>query len=157
MSRLSAITAALSLFAALAPLPAQELTDQFGASVDVGAEPSSGRLVVVWSDRREAPDDIAAWLAAIGSSLPPGTGLLAVADLKAVPFFVPRAGIIKGVADSVPTRPVLLDWKGELIKRLGFKKGGPLVLVLGPGGSVKVAARGGPSPEGAAALAAALR
>jgi len=140
----------------VAPLSAQTLEDQFGKSRDIGAELSTGNLILVWSDRRDAPADLAAWCKALEEAAP-GTKLVAVADLKSVPFFVSKSTIIKGVVQDEPTRSFVLDWKGEISARLGFERGGPVVLIIGPGSVIRTRTKGLPTPEAVAAIIAASR
>ena len=71
-------------------------------------------MVVLYSAEREAGEYLNAWNQGIRARLPPDVLLNAVADLGAVPFFVPKNAIIKQLALDYPNLPILLDWKGSL-------------------------------------------
>ncbi|MBL8967400.1 MAG: hypothetical protein JNG85_10335 [Spirochaetaceae bacterium] len=145
------------VLASAPPLAAQSLEDQFGVGTDFGAAAAGGGFVMVWSDRRSAGEDLSAWAAALAPALPAPWRLVAVADFRGLPFFVPKGGIVKQLQADSPKRPVLLDWKGEAATRLGVAKGGPAAIVVGAKGAVLAQVRGPSDAKAVAAVLAALR
>jgi len=156
MKNVLALAAAVALLLVL-PLSAQSLEDQLGGRLDLGAELARGGVLLFWSDRRESSADLAAWARLLAAESCPGLRVVAVADLKALPFFVPRQAVARQLAKDEPAKPILLDWKGEAAARLGIKGGEPSVLLVGPGGTVVARARGQASAEAAAPIRAALK
>lgn len=121
---------ASGLFAAPA---AAGLEDQYGRSIDLRI--GEGRpVVVIASNVREAAEEIAAWSEAL-AGLPAEVEVYRIADLKALPFFVPRGAVAKDLKDKHPDLPLLLDWKGEVSARLKAPKKTTSVLVFGPDGT----------------------
>lgn len=89
--------------------------------------------MVIYSAEREAGDYLKAWHQGLKARLPADTALLAVADLGAVPFFVPKNAIIKQLAADYPDVPMLLDWKGSLGPVLAAGKSKATVTVYSGG------------------------
>jgi hypothetical protein len=90
------------------------LSDQSGTETRIGQLAATRTVVVIYSAEREAGDYLKAWYQGLKARLPADAILLAVADLGAVPFFVPKNAIIKQLAADYPDVPMLLDWKGSL-------------------------------------------
>jgi hypothetical protein len=90
------------------------LSDQSGTETRIGQLAATRNLVVIYSAEREAGDYLKAWYQGLRARLPADAVLLAVADLGAVPFFVPKNAIIRQLAADYPDVPMLLDWKGSL-------------------------------------------
>jgi len=137
-------------------LSSQSFQDQFGKSVNISALSASAPLLVFWSDKRDSPKFFEAWGRALGD-LVDGTVTVAVADLKGLPFFVPRFAVTKMLARDYPTRSILVDWTGELAERHSLPKNSVAVLVFGPGGELKAKMLGAANPAGVAAIQAALK
>jgi len=109
------------LYAQARQIPANAaLADQFGNETRIGQLAATRTVVVMYSAEREAGDCLKAWFQGLkaelaqNARLPADTVLLAVADLGAVPFFVPKNAIIKQLVADYPDVPMLLDWKGSL-------------------------------------------
>ncbi len=130
------------------PSGAWTFQDQFGASVDIRI--GSGRAaVMIVSDKREAAEEIAAWEKLLGP-LPPGTAVFRVANLKAIPFFVPKGSVSKDLKGNYPSMSLALDWKGELSSALAAPKRETAVLVFAPDGTELARVAGPASAAGAA-------
>ncbi len=149
----------LLLFVAV-PISAQTVTkalkleDQFGASVDIRI--GSGKSVVmIVSEKREAAEEIAAWEKQLGS-LPSDAVLYRVANLKAIPFFVPKGSVTKDLKSNYPSMSIALDWKGAVSAELRAPKGATAVLVFGPDGAELGHVAGTASQSGAANVKALL-
>ena len=46
--------------------------------------------------------------------------MFGLSNLNKLPFFVPKSGVRKNLAEMLPKTPVLLDWKGKVYPTLGF-------------------------------------
>lgn len=153
--------ALLFWFAALllSSLPSQVLADQFGAETDLGALSGKGNLLLLWSDLRDAGEQLEGWKGLLEQSAFPlePSRIVAVADLAALPFFVPRFSVIASLKKDFPKLPLLLDWKGELRGRWSLPREGVAVLVLGPGGLVRTRVLGPADPAALQGLRSALR
>jgi hypothetical protein len=146
-----AAAAAVMLTASAAAAPvSRTLEDQFGRAVEVRVG-AGFAVVAVVSDQRSAAEEIAAWDEAL-AGLPSGTIVYRIADLKALPFFVPRGAVTKDLRGARPEMPVLLDWKGEASSALGAPKKTTAVLVFGPDGAEKGRVAGEASLSGALAV-----
>ena len=108
--------------ASAAPPLGTVLEDQFGNSVDVGRAMRSGRTILAVSDEREAGDRLAEWAARLRPDAPAGVVVLYVADLSAVPFFVPKSAIVKQLREDYPGLAIMLDWKGVVAKAVSLGK-----------------------------------
>ena len=108
--------------ASAAPPMGTMLEDQFGNSVDVGRAMRSGRTILAVSDEREAGDRLSEWSSRLRSDAPAGVVVLFVADLSAVPFFVPKSAIIKQLREDYPGLAIMLDWKGVVAKAVALGK-----------------------------------
>jgi hypothetical protein len=133
---LAAVAAAFfasSAAAAPSAPAASVLEDQYGRSVELRI--GEGRpVVVIASNVRDAAEQIAAWSEAL-AGLPAEVEVYRIADLKALPFFVPRGAVAKDLKDKHPDMPLLLDWKGDVSARLKAPKKTTSVLVFGPDGT----------------------
>lgn len=109
------------------------LSDQFGTESRVGQLGATSTLVVLYSAEREAGDYLNAWHQGLKPRLPADAILLAVADLGAVPFFVPKNAIIKQLVADYPEVPMLLDWKGTLGPALSAGKSKATVTLYSKG------------------------
>jgi|GEM_PF-2607940 len=93
--------------------------------------PTSRNTVVIVSDR-EAATQAQAWGNTLFNSLGAQTNFVAVAELGGVPeMFAP---MVRMAIKS--KRPRLLDWGNKYGRRWGFVDGKPLVMLIGPDGSV---------------------
>jgi len=115
--------------AAAAPLPRDGtmLEDQLGNRIDAGPALLAGNVVVVVSNEREAAASLRAWQCALADCLPTDARIVLVADLRAVPFFVPRASVATSLRKDHPDLPILLDWKGVLCAAFDVGKAGVVV------------------------------
>lgn len=121
--------------AAAAPV-SHSLQDQFGRAVTLAL--GAGRpAVVITSDRRGSPEDIAAWVKLLGP-LPAGVTLYCLPNLKGLPFFVPQASVINKLRQSHPDLPMCLDWKGRTAASLGAPLNTAAVIVYGPGSGAAI-------------------
>jgi hypothetical protein len=147
---LAAITAAFLAPGMAAAPAAVSLDDQYGRSVDVRI--GEGRpVVVIASDQREAAEQIAAWSEAL-TGLPVNVDVYRIADLKALPFFVPRGAVAKDLREKHPDMPLLLDWKGDASARLKAPKKTTSVLAFGSDGTEEGRVAGTASLSGAYAV-----
>jgi hypothetical protein len=141
-------------FLGASPLASGVLPDQFGHEVRVGL--GEGRPVLIFSsDRRDAAELMEAWARAL-APFPLGVAAHFVADLKALPFFVPRGAVSAWLARKHPKNPILLDWTGSFSKGLAAARNDVTVLVFGPDGSLWAKASGIPTEGAVAELKAAL-
>ncbi|MGB5547082.1 MAG: hypothetical protein WCB63_14180 [Polyangiales bacterium] len=77
-------------------------------------------VVIVAGAQRKTPDAMQAWDRALRARAPEGTRVFGLSNLKKLPFFVPKSGVRKNLAEMLPKTPVLLDWKGKVYPTLGF-------------------------------------
>lgn len=115
--------------AAAAPVPqgARILEDQLGNKIDAGPALLAGNVIVVVSNEREAAVSLRAWQCALADCLPTDARIVLVADLRAVPFFVPRASVATSLRKDHPDLSILLDWKGVLCAAFDVGKAGVVV------------------------------
>jgi len=130
----AAIAVALGVLAGVAPAAAAPmpkagtiLEDQLGNKVDAGPALVAGHVVLVVSNEREAAASLRAWHVALKDCLPAGACIVLVADLRAVPFFVPRSSVAASLGREHPDLPILLDWKGALAAAFDTGKAGVAV------------------------------
>lgn len=95
------------------------LQDQFGNELDIGKVLSQGSVVLLHSDERDATELLKYLSELVGS----GVRVIAVADLSALPFFVPKKAVVESLKKDEPTLPIFLDFKGLLKKKEGFSSG----------------------------------
>jgi hypothetical protein len=115
--------------AVAAPLPqgGTMLEDQLGNRIDAGPALLAGHTVIVVSNERDASASLGAWHRALADRLPTGTRVVLVADLRALPFFVPRASVATSLRKDHPQVPILLDWKGALAAAFDVGRAGVAV------------------------------
>ncbi|MFA6504619.1 MAG: hypothetical protein WCT14_00905 [Treponemataceae bacterium] len=99
------------------------LSDQFGDSLDAGAMLAFPRVILLRSSEREAAARIAVMEEALKGAGGDGIPVLRVADLAALPFFVPRSAVTGALRKNTPDLRIFLDWKGELTARLSLPSG----------------------------------
>ena len=126
------------------------LQDQFGRKTLVSIGAGRGALVVI-SDRRDAAELVELWVRSL-APLPASVDPWFVADLRAVPFFIPHAAITSWLVRKHPGNPILIDWHGELSKRLAPTLGDVTVFVFDAEGSLLGRANGLPTSEKLAEL-----
>jgi hypothetical protein len=101
-----------------------ELNDQFGAAADLGTLLASPRVILLHSDERDGVEKISAMRKAVaGAAEGALVPVVCVADLSALPFFVPRSAVAGSVKKDVPDFRLFLDWKGALGGRLKLPEG----------------------------------
>jgi hypothetical protein len=145
-----AVSAGLLAVSALAAPAATTLEDQYGRAVEVRVG-AGAPVVAVVSDLRAAAEEIAAWDKAL-VGLPAGTVQFRIADLKALPFFVPRGAVTKDLRDKYSGVAMLLDWKGAASESLRAPRKTTAVLAFGPDGSELGRVEGAASAVGAAKI-----
>jgi hypothetical protein len=152
--------AVLVFFLSLLVLPraaaqgSPSLNDQFGHEVRIAI--GEGRVtIILTSDRRDAAELIEEWVRAL-APFPEGVAAHFVANLKALPFFVPRAAVTSSLVRQHPSTPVLLDWTGSFSRSLYAAKNDVSVLVFAPDGQLAARANGKPSSAAIADLRAVL-
>lgn len=135
--------------------PAFSLTDQFERTHTHASVYARTPVVIVGGDQRNTGDRIGEWFARLGADL----ALVGIADLDALPFFVPRGSVRKNLCAISPRLPILCDWRGEVFRPiLGFPANKEIVVQvhLAPkaGETVRVLARveGPVTPAGIAAV-----
>lgn len=99
------------------------LDDQFERAHQRADVFKGGPVVIVAGAQRKTPDAMQAWDRALRTHLPEGTPIFGLSNLKKLPFFVPKSGVRKNLAEMLPKTPVLLDWKGRVYSDLGFAAG----------------------------------
>jgi hypothetical protein len=99
------------------------LDDQFGRTHRQADVFGDGPVVVLAGAQRRAPDAMQVWERALRSRVPDGTRIIGLSNLKRLPFFVPKGVVTKGLAEQLPSIPVLCDWKGRVYSELGFPAG----------------------------------
>ena len=132
------------------------LSDQFETESRISQLAATRSIVVIYSAEREAGDYLRTWYQALRAKLPTDTPLLAVADLGAVPFFVPKNAIIKQLAADYPDLSILLDWKGSLGTILAAGKSTATATVYA-GSRQQMQVTGGYTAEKAGTLLEALK
>jgi len=143
---------ALALLLSSAP-PALRLSDQHEVEHDL--KPLlAGPTVLIAGSERKTGEAIRDWLRLMPSR--PGLRVLGLADLDAVPFFVPRSSIRSGLVELVPRAPILCDCDGEVAEALGLTPGSSTAHVLFEGRIVARVA-GPPSAASVAAVLARVR
>jgi hypothetical protein len=135
--------------------PAFELEDQFERKHTQLTVFARTPLVIVGGDQRNTGDRIGEWFARLGD----GLALYGIADLDALPFFVPRGSVRSNLRTLSPKLPILCDWKGKVFHPiLGFPTKKEVVVQVHeaplPGETVRVLARveGPVTPAGIAAV-----
>jgi hypothetical protein len=145
-----AISTVILAASATAAPSEKTLEDQYGRAVEVRVG-AGASVVAVVSDVRAAAEEIVEWDRAL-AGLQPGVAVYRIADLKALPFFVPRGAVAKDLKDKHPDVQLLLDWKGDACAALGAPKKTTAVLVFGPDGSELGRVKGTASLSGALAV-----
>lgn len=135
------------------------LSDQFDEKADAGTLLASEKVVLLWSAEREAPARIASMEQALKDAGIGTVSVVRVSDLSALPFFVPKSAVVSTLRKNAPDLRLLLDWKGEIAAKEGFK-GGSRARVYAGGRLIAEAridqATGKPETGSFAALAAAI-
>jgi hypothetical protein len=149
-----AVSTAVLAASAIAAPAAKTLEDQYGRAVEVRVG-AGAPVVAVVSDGRAAAEEIVEWDRAL-AGLQPGVAVYLIADLKALPFFVPRGAVAKDLRDKYSGVAMLLDWKGEVSSSLRAPRKTTAVLVFGPDGSEAGRVEGAASAAGAAKVTAML-
>lgn len=122
--RLLALAMAPLLFAAAAFAAGDfMLDDQFERTHRRADVFKDGPVVIIAGAQRKTPDAMQAWDRALRARLPEGTRIFGLSNLKKLPFFVPKNGVRKNLAEMLPKTPVLLDWKGKVYPDLRFPAG----------------------------------
>lgn len=136
-------------------VPAFQLEDQFGAVHRYDGR--SDAPVALFVSRREAADTNLEWDRWITPRYGEALRILRVLDLSDVP------GVFRGIAISFvkdrakpPETPILLDWEGTLLERLGLEGGTSNLIVVAPDGSIVLAISGPPEPGATARVASSL-
>ena len=111
------------------------LDDQFGRTHRQADVFGDGPVVILAGAQRQAPDEMRAWEHALHNRVPEGTRIVGLSNLERLPFFVPKGVVTKGLANQLPSVPVLCDWKGQVYADLGFPAGATIsVGVFGASG-----------------------
>ena len=134
---------ALVLLLSSAP-PVLRLSDQHEVEHDL-APLMAGPTVLIAGSERKTGEAIRDWLRLMPSR--PGLRVLGLADLDAVPFFVPRSSIRSGLVELVPRASILCDYDGEVAEALGLTPGSSTAHVLYAG---RIVARVAGPPSAAA-------
>jgi hypothetical protein len=99
------------------------LDDQFGRTHRQADVFGDGPVVILAGAQRQAPEAMRVWERALRPRAPDGTRIVGLSNLKRLPFFVPKGVVTKGLAEQLPSVPVLCDWKGRAYAELGFPAG----------------------------------
>lgn len=135
------------LGASAAP-PKFALENQWEATVTEGAV-FRATVCLLGGDQRTTGDRCVEWVPKLEGAIVYG-----IADLSAVPFFVPRGAIRKTMREQLPKTSVLLDWKGAVYAPLlGFPKDQEMVVqVHAADGSMIARVLGAPTADRVAAV-----
>lgn len=125
-------------------IPSEVLQDQFGKDSRIQAGRGKAHILLA-SDQRESTQDFSDWSLAL-ASLASSHGIQALANLKALPFFLPHELIASSLRKDLPALPVLLDWKGRVSAALAVPPNVTAVLVYSPSGRLLGQVLGRPSP-----------
>jgi len=125
-------------------IPSETLQDQFGKASWIEAGRGKAHIILA-SDQRESTQDFSDWSQAL-ASLASSHGIQALANLKALPFFLPHELIASTLRKDLPAFPVLLDWKGRVSAALAVPPNATAVLVYSPSGRLLGQVQGRPSP-----------
>lgn len=117
---------------ALAAPPTFVLEDQWERTFDQSAV-FRAKVVLLGGDQRRTGDRIGEWAKQLD-----GLFVYGIADLRALPFFVPKSSVRSNLTQVAPKTSVLLDWKGSVYAPLlGFPKDQEIVVqVHGVDGAV---------------------
>lgn len=133
---------------------ATTLQDQFGRLTNLSIGAGRGALVVI-SDRPEAADLVESWIRSL-APLPASIDPWFVADLHALPFFIPRGPIMAWLARRHPQNQILLDWTGGFCAGLAPEKNEVTVFVFAPDGALLGRESGRPTEGKISALRGSL-
>jgi hypothetical protein len=133
---------------------ANVLQDQFGRMANVAIGAGRGVLIVI-SDRPEAGELVEVWLRGL-APLPASIDPWFIADLKALPFFIPHGPIMNWLAKKHPVNRILLDWTGGFCGGLAPGRNDVTVFVFAPDGALLGRASGRPTPEKISAMRGSL-
>ena len=134
-----AIAACLFLVVAALTVTAQTtyiIADQFGVKHDITKALTSGTCIIAAGNAMDAPARLVRWTRMLNASALSEVPTFAVCDLSGMPFFVPKAPTIKKLQKEYPDTPILLDWKGELAKRVSLQKSDIVVELFRDGASI---------------------
>ena len=110
------------------------LQDQFGHKTLVRIGEGRGALILI-SDRRDAAELVELWVHSL-APLPDSVDPWFIADLKALPFFIPHIAITNWLVRLHPLNPILIDWNGEFSKGLAPAKNDVTAFVFDADGSL---------------------
>jgi len=119
MKKLFLLVSTLLLATTSSVLTEPLLSDQFGNELDIGKVLASPSVLLLHSDERDAAEQLKYLSQLVG----PGVQIVAVADLSALPFFVPKKAVTESLKKDEPGLPIMLDWKGEIKKSQKLKDG----------------------------------
>jgi hypothetical protein len=126
------------------------LQDQFGRKTTVNIGAGRGTLVLI-SDRQDAGELVELWVQSL-APVPASVDPWFVANLKTLPFFIPRIAITAWLSRKHPVNPILIDWDGGFSSRLAPVKGEVTVYVFDTAGSLLGRASGLPTADKVAEL-----
>lgn len=115
--------------------------------------PLSKPMVITIADRTSSAD-VGAWVTPLKARYEDRVQIAGVADVAAVPVFL--HGTLRSQFKKDCPYPVMLDWKGGVVKQLGGLRGVLKVLVVAPDGSVLLELQGRPDEAGFKRLYAVL-
>jgi len=96
--------------------PTFVLEDQWERKLDQSAI-FRGKVILLGGDQRRTGDRIGEWAKQLD-----GLFVFGIANLAALPFFVPKSSVRSNLIQVAPKTSVLLDWKGSVYALLGFPK-----------------------------------
>lgn len=120
-----------------------ELKDQYGKVHRIGGG-SDLPIIITIADRKSA-ENVRAWVEPLDRQYPGGLQFVAIASVSEIPWL--WHSYTKAQFRRHFDRPILLDWEGEVTRRLGFQSGRLRLLVFTPDGAFVVHAEGKATPN----------
>jgi len=152
----SCILGLAAFTASLGAEPSWLLEDQFERRHDLSHAIGAEASIVIVANAKDAAARLVAWKRALEASSLASVPVYLLCDLSGVPFFVPKATIVKRLRADHPDEALLLDWKGEAARRLATGKA-QLIVQLYKNGRLAATVAGEADPQGLAALEQARR
>lgn len=122
--------------------PEFTLRDQFEKTVSL--QQYAGRAVVLIASDKEGSSQNAAWNKAVKGKYADEVAVQGIADVSSAPFFL-KGRIRKDLRRDAES--ILLDWKGEVFKAYGMKKGVSNVILIDREGMIRHRTSGPAVPD----------
>lgn len=113
--------------------PDFELEDQF-RSKKIHQFPKD-KWSIIFVAGRKGSEQIEPWAKAIYDTYGDSVEQIGIADVSNVPG--PLQGLIRSLFRKTITYPILMDWEGSVVQKLGYKKDQVRLVVVSPEGKIK--------------------